>query len=171
MFILGHCGIAAAIVYAVDKKADLRLVLFAAMLPDLIDKPLALVAPSFANGWTRLVAHGLTGLAVFSIVAILLWREKAWAPILGWLLHLVLDRMWEDVHILFWPFAGFFFAQHPKSFMERWWEKFHDPWTICGEAVGLLALVTLSVRGRLWERRRRLAFLASGILAEPERPS
>src|SRR2546423_1601860 len=112
MFILGHTGIAAGIVRAIDAKADLRRVALASLLPDLVDKPLWAIAPGFANGWTRLVALGLTGLTVFVVATLVALRGRvaeAWPLWLAYALHLCLDRMWEDGHILLWPFEGFWF--------------------------------------------------------------
>jgi hypothetical protein len=161
MFILGHTGIAAAAVHALDRRADLRLVPIAALLPDLLDKPLALLAPGFAQGWTRLVGHSLSGLALFALVATLRIKWRAWPLVLAYGLHLVLDRMWQDGHILLWPFMGFALEPHH---VEPWWQRISDSWTIGGEVSGFVLLSALAVRGRLWDRERRRAFLRTGCL-------
>src|SRR4051812_29338673 len=166
MFILGHAGIATGLVHSIDRRADLRWVPLVALLPDLIDKPIWLVLPMFANGWTRNVAHSVTGLVLFSIVVSWRLRERAWPLLLAYASHLVLDRMWLDGHILVWPFGGFFvFPKYTNDHMELWWAKFTDIWTMGGEVAGASIFTLLTVRGRLWEPERRREFRATGRVA------
>jgi len=165
MLIFGHTGIATGAVHAIDRRADLRWVPLAALLPDLVDKPLWLLAPGFTNGWTRNAAHSLTGLAVFTLFVAWTLREKAWPLILAYASHLVLDQMWLEGHILVWPLGGFIFPQFTRDHVELWWEKFSDLWTMGGEAVGGAILIGLTVRGRLWDPERRRSFRATGRLA------
>jgi len=70
MLVLGHAGITTGVVRWFDPRADLRRVAFAALLPDLIDKPIFFLFPEFANGWSRTVCHGATGLAVFAALGV-----------------------------------------------------------------------------------------------------
>lgn len=166
MFILGHTGLATGAVHAIDRRADLRWVPLAALLPDLIDKSLWLLVPWFSNGWTRNAAHSLTGLVVFSIVVSWRLRERAWPLLLAYASHLVLDRMWFDGHILTWPFSGFFlFPRYTNDHMELWWAKFTDYWTMGGEALGAAIFAAIAIRGRLWQPARRREFRATGRIA------
>jgi LexA-binding, inner membrane-associated putative hydrolase len=162
MFVLGHAGIAVGIVHAIDRKADLRWVPVAALLPDLIDKPIWLLLPGFANGWTRNVAHSVTGLAVFTILVTACLGRRAWPYVLAYASHLILDRMWFDSLILTWPLEGFFLPKYRLDHMELFWEKFTDLWTMGGEAVGGSIFLALAVRGRLWDPARRRSFWATG---------
>jgi hypothetical protein len=166
MFILGHAGLATGAVRALFRDADLRWIPVCALLPDMIDKPIWLVFPSFANGWTRSVAHSLTGLAIFSLIVIWRLRARAWPLVLAYASHLVLDRMWFDVQNLIWPFSGFWiFPQWRGDRMELWWEKFTDLWTMGGEALGALIFISLTVRAKLWDPERRRAFTTTGRVA------
>ena len=165
MFVLGHVGIAAGAVHFLDRKADLRWIPLAALLPDLVDKPIWFFLPGFANGWTRSAAHSVTGLGLFAILALWAQRERAWGPIFAYASHLLLDRMWWDATILFWPFEGFFLPKFPFDHVELWWQKLTDPWTMGGEAVGTLLLAVLAVRGRMWDPGCRRVFRATGRLA------
>jgi hypothetical protein len=165
MFVLGHAGIAVGSVHVFDRKADLRWIPLAALLPDLVDKPLWLFLPEFANGWTRSIGHSVTGLVVFAVMTIWAGRHKAWPLVFAYASHLLLDRMWWDATILLWPFEGFFLPKFTLDHMELWWEKFSDPWTLGGEAMGAVLLLLLAVRGRLWDPGCRRAFKATGRLA------
>src|SRR5581483_2478159 len=137
MLLLGHTGIATAAVHGLDRRADLRWVPLAAILPDIVDKSLWLFAPGFTNGWTRSVAHSLSGLVLFTALAALRMRRAAWPLVLAYASHLVLDRMWFDGHILVWPFGGYFvFPKYAYDHTELWWEKFTDAWTMGGEVLG-----------------------------------
>ncbi len=173
MLVFGHVGIAAALVHAVRPDADLRKVALAAVLPDLVDKPIAFLVPWFAHGWTRNVSHGLTGLVVFTTLAALRLGRRDLGPrllplVVAYALHLVLDRMWEDGHILLWPWDGPWFSPHPLTITERWWRKLFDGWTLSGEAIGFAACALLAVRGRLFERDARRRFLSTGLLGRPD---
>ncbi|MBI3722515.1 metal-dependent hydrolase [bacterium] len=166
MFILGHVGLTCGAVHAIDREADLRFVPIFALLPDLLDKPLDLLLPGFTNGWTRTIGHSLSASAVFSLVVFLWKRKKSWPWILAYGLHLALDRMWmRDTHTLFWPFQGFSFDVPWTD--EQTLRHLLDPWVGGGEIAGLLVLVALFVRGRLWNARAKRAFLATGVLAKP----
>src|SRR5437764_513682 len=118
MFILGHVGISMGAVHAIDKRADLRWVPLFALWPDLVDKPIERLAPLFANGWSRSIAHSLAGVALFSVVAALARRRRAWIAIVPCALHLVLDRMWlaQDRAVLLWPFLGFELPVHAAPY-------------------------------------------------------
>src|SRR5438105_10723922 len=107
MLVLPHVGIAPPAVSALDRSADLRLVALASMLPDLVDKPLELMAARFMNGESRLVGHSLTGLAAFALVAALCWRRAALPLVLAYATHLALDSLWEGPpDVVFWPWLA-----------------------------------------------------------------
>ena len=164
MLVLGHAGIAAGVARSFDARADLRRVAFAALLPDLIDKPIFLLFPEFANGWSRTVCHGATGLAVFAALAVgLRFRSAKW-QVAAWALHLALDRMWEEPTIALWPWLGWRLPPNPLAYLDRLWAKLTSPWVMGGELAGLLIIVWLWRRGGLSDRERRAAFGATGEL-------
>ncbi len=155
MLILGHVGLTTRAVDAVDRKADLRAPALLALMPDLVDKPLALFWPALVNGSTRSFAHSLLGAAaaLAGLSALRLgWRRTLllWGCYAG---HLFLDRMWrpDSVAILFWPLLGPF----PKP------QRFHPfashllRYNLCGEALGLLALIDLYRRRAVVTRTQR----------------
>jgi hypothetical protein len=150
MFILGHVGITAAAVRAVDRETDLGLPMLFSILPDLIDKPLFLLAPALANGSTRNVGHSLAGAA--AVLAILLaLRPRIGRPALLWACyagHLLLDRLWlvDGPVVFFWPLLGRFPHWSPKT-------PHLLAYNLAGEAIGLAFLLGL-LRTRFASGRR-----------------
>ena len=61
MLWLGHIGLTIGLARALSREVDARWVAVAAVLPDMIDKPLRYVlAPAFTQGNTRTVGHSLS---------------------------------------------------------------------------------------------------------------
>ncbi len=84
---------------------DIRLLLLAALLPDIIDKPLSLL---LGNG--RAYSHTLLFLLALTVLGAVIFAagRKTWGFgfALGVLSHLLLDFMWRDPRTLLWPLAG-----------------------------------------------------------------
>src|SRR5205814_8380958 len=76
MLVFGHIGLTLGVARALSREIDARWVAVAAVLPDLIDKPLRYVlAPAFTQGNTRTVGHSLTVMLVcMAVVALPLRR-------------------------------------------------------------------------------------------------
>lgn len=160
MYLFGHTGFTVGAARWADRKADLRWAALLALLPDLIDKPAALLFPTFLNENTRGIGHSLAGSLVV-LATLLLARRRVGTPLLLWacyLGHLVLDRMWLNNNpvVLLWPLFGPFPAPVHDGALMRW--------NLQAEAVGLAVVLTLAWRHRLFERARLKAFLRSGRL-------
>jgi len=95
---LGHVGITLLLgkwlSKRLNKKWNLRLIVLGSILPDLIDKPLGILG--FGGG--RFISHTL----LFTL-ALVVKKELFF----GSLVHLLLDRMWENPQILLFPILGF----------------------------------------------------------------
>ncbi len=114
------------------------------MLPDLVDKPLALLF--LQDAATRTYGHTL----LFSIalclagLAFLLASGRTYGLALagGSLGHLALDAMWALPHVLYWPLLGGGFPRVHEdiSFLEMVWWALNDPVRVAGDMLGLLAL-------------------------------
>ncbi|MCU1373646.1 MAG: hypothetical protein JWO68_932 [Actinomycetia bacterium] len=152
--LLWFAGMSFVAVWAVfkDPAFDHRLVIVGALLPDVIDV------------WTggRWVAHTvLFSVALLTVVMLgtrgrrLLRRQLIALPI-GTLLHLVLDGMWADKQVFWWPVYGTSFGNRPLPSIERGWLD------VPLELLGLVALVWVWRRFRLAEPERRRYFLATG---------
>jgi inner membrane protein len=97
------------------RYADVRFILVGSLLPDIIDKPVGQVffRETFSNG--RIFSHSLLFVVALGIPGIYLYRRyhNTWLSALtfGSLMHLVLDKMWQNPQALLWPFRGLAFQR------------------------------------------------------------
>lgn len=150
MFPLAHAGFAAALAHLASRKVALRADAWAwaalgGVLPDLLDKPLAL-GLGLTEG--RLVGH--TVLFAALLLAVGAWaRDRPLGTTLallggGCLSHLLLDRPLAGT--VLWPLLGPFPMREPRPL-----EAFAlDPLVLLGEAGGALVLGLLAARR--WRR-------------------
>ena len=174
MLLFGHVGLTIGCARALSRKVDARWVAVAAMLPDIIDKPLRyFIAPAFTQSNTRTVGHSLTVIVVGMVVVLLLRRTIRGAGVVALVLplHLLLDGMWvPDLRVsLLWPWAGNGFPSLDEVGMAGLWNHLvrdlSDPVNLAGELVGMLVL------GYLWRwcgqssAARRAQLWQNGVLA------
>jgi len=148
------------------KKLDYRLLALAALLPDLIDKPLAIFV--FPDSKAALLfSHTLLAhLLVWA--GVLLRKRRALPYALAFSGHLIADRIWEFPQTFFFPFRGRRFHQwrdvgSPKAFWRAYLDVIREhPELIACEAAGLAALLWLAWDRKLnsWKRWKR--FLLKG---------
>ncbi len=143
---------------ALGKLIDTRLLLIAALLPDIIDKPLGLRLLRETMNSGRILGHTLL-FAIFTAVAgLYLYRQRnrTWLLVLsfGALMHLILDQMWLAPETLFWPFYGFGFEGGDTT---DWLSGIlhalvTDPWVYTPELVGavIIAWFLLLHRGNIY---------------------
>ncbi len=114
MYLLAHvmAGIIIGIVLA-GLLGDRRVVAFAAlgaMIPDLIDKPLGHIVLAGTINYGRIYFHGLTILFLVVIAGILLYHYRRRIGLLaaaaGMASHQILDGMWHNPVVWYWPFLG-----------------------------------------------------------------
>jgi hypothetical protein len=153
-----------------DPKVDVRFLLAGALLPDLIDLPLGtvLAADAYSNG--ELWAHSLL-LPVAYMAGVLLStrrgrRRRAMMSVgIGWLFHLLLDGMWVDQRVLFWPFFGLELPTGEAPYWSLAWKRaLSDPWRWGQELAGLAYLAWLWVRHGLTRPANREALMRTGRL-------
>ncbi len=157
MFFFGHVGITTGLVHAVNKKyfknkLNYPLIGFLSLGPDIIDKPLGLLAKERFGNNTRLYGHSL----VFSLcLGLGLWiyfRNRKtkkiktsyyvllWSAFFG---HNILDEFWiKSLHMFFWPLLGYPPTRTPEIF-KRWWELLQTPGVFVPELIGILILIYL----------------------------
>ena len=91
-----------------DRRA-LPVCILSALLPDLLDKPVALLVPGLF-GAGRTVAHSLLFFSLVLIAGLLLWQYRhtllGLACACGILSHQVLDAMWSVPATWFFPLCG-----------------------------------------------------------------
>ena len=88
------------------------------------------------------------------------WRRRLLAVPMGMLVHLVLDGVWTDTAVFWWPVRGWSLAHagrlpslaHPVGL------------TAVEEVAGAAALLWCWIHFRLTERDRRMRFLRTGRL-------
>ncbi len=154
---MGHVGIALGVAFALvrilkkspDPKMFIVIVGVAAVLPDLIDKPIGLLYGFQGGG--RLVAHTLLFSVIVMAVSLVAWRVAtrrelaiSFLPLLFTLavwIHLLLDLMWEVPEVLLWPAYGLGFPTGEFS----WGHLTASPYAMAGEVVGAIILVYLAL--------------------------
>ena len=110
MLVFGHVGLTIGLARVLSREVDVRCVAVAAMLPDIIDKPLRYFIASFHTAtrgpWD---IHSPCYLSVWWQV-LLLRRTIRGPGVVALMLpmHLLLDGMWTpDLRVsLLWPWAG-----------------------------------------------------------------
>lgn len=147
----------------------------AALIPDMIDKPLGHLLLKSTLDYGRIYAHSLLFLAATMVVGFLLWRKDRFLAVAvgaGVLSHLVLDAMWMLPITLFWPALGPFPQHHFPDYLES---SLVTELTAPSEwlfLVGLVLIVFSVYRSGIWSAFARAAdvllpyrkYLAGGML-------
>jgi inner membrane protein len=187
MFPLGHIGISIGIIYllasyiqqlnkknnfttSLAENIDFRIVIVAAMLPDIIDKTMGMIIfkEEISNG--RLFTHSLVIVGVISIWLFFMaklkygHRFKMFFYISPIWFHLLLDRMWEEPRTLFWPIFGMSFPRIDVEFSDYLTILLSSPYTLFGEILGLGIIFALVMRYRLFIKTYLFNFLKDGKL-------
>lgn len=106
MLLFAHLGLTLA-AGRFMRWADMAFLALGSMLPDIIDKPLGLLAfGTPAAG--RTICHTLLFVLVLAALAFYLKDLRLASVSVGVLAHLTLDFMWQSPVILFWPLFGNF---------------------------------------------------------------
>jgi hypothetical protein len=145
-------------------KVDYRAAAFAALLPDLIDKPLSLTLLS-NSGTSQGLSHTLLGQAAFTLIVARL--KPKWLPYaLISNSHLLADQMWKYPRTLFYPFSGrldfWKYMGSPAAMLNAYAEIVTRPAIIAVEVVGLALLGWVVYRGRLYRKRWLKQLLLTG---------
>ena len=152
-------------------KVDYRLVLFGALLPDIIDKPLGhiLLAGSLDNG--RIFAHTLLFFLILLAMGIYRYRRFAKTGILLLALasggHLILDEMWKTHETLYWPLYGWSFPEGNYENFGNWISNMltgleDNPHVYIPEAIGLAILIPVTLE--MIRNRALIYFIRRGAL-------
>ncbi|MDQ4077137.1 MAG: hypothetical protein M3220_12920 [Chloroflexota bacterium] len=152
------------------READYRLVALAAVMPDLIDKPLAWLY--FYRKYKSAVLFAHTLLAHLAILLITLWKApQHLVYALAFNGHAVADRLWFFLDTWYWPFRGWRFHVWRKQGSEQeeikraYWYTFtrrRELWV--WEIGGFLAFLWFLARNRLWHWPRLKHLLLTGRL-------
>lgn len=136
MFVFAHLFIGCTIGIMLSRwfhdRRLLPVAAVAAILPDILDKPVGhiLLAGSLNNG--RIFFHSLLGTAAVLILVILIWKSRIlWvlpAVIGGFLSHQLIDAMWKEPVTWYFPLFGPFQpATNPDYFMSHFLAEITNP--------------------------------------------
>jgi hypothetical protein len=173
MLLFGHVGLTIGLARTLSREVDVRWVAVAAMLPDIIDKPLRyFIAPGFTQSNTRTVGHSLTVLLVSMVVVFLLRRTIRGPGVVALMLpmHVLLDGMWApDMRVsLLWPWAGNAFPPLDEEGMSGVWNhlmrNLSNPVNLVGELGGILILAYLWYWCGLASPAQRAHMWKTGVL-------
>jgi hypothetical protein len=151
------------------QSIDYRGAAAAALLPDLIDKPLSLTL--LANsGTSQGLSHTLLGHVALTMAVARF--KPAWLPYAlianG---HLLADQMWKYPRTLLFPFSGqldsWKFMGTPGAMLSAYAEIVTRPGILAVEALGLVLLGWTVRKGRLYRRDSWKRLLFSGRLPTP----
>ena len=168
MFVLGHLGITVGLAWLItwrwpEVQVDYRLILVAALLPDLIDKPLGALLSLQARLWTHTLIF-LAALALLSRLRPL--RAFTWLAF-GVAVHLTLDMIWFEPNVVLWPLYGWSFPAGTQSLGGYVRTLLTDAYVQFGEIVGASILLLLGWRYRMFSGKAVRKFLRDGRLVEP----
>ena len=154
--------------FGLFEDADYRLTALAAVLPDLVDKPLATFVLTDAEaallyGHTALL-HGGVWLAAAATGQI----DRTLPYLLAFSGHLLADRMWSFRQTLLWPLRGRRFHRwkhvgSPEAILQAYAKVIRDePLLLTFEALGALLLAWFILDRSLWQRENLADFLRAG---------
>ncbi len=158
-----------------DPEMDLRWVAVGALLPDIIDKPIGSIFFHDTFGTHRVFAHTLLFPLVVLILILVVTRSGSvlrrgllWLS-LGLFAHLLLDGVFGDHELFFWPIFGTDFPTHADSTFLALVKRMVTDWrTWVGEAIGMAYLVFLWVK-RLNTKALMRDFARTGRIPFAER--
>lgn len=158
--------------FGLFEETDYRLIALAAVLPDLIDKPLATFVLTDAEaallyGHTALLHGGvwLTAAAAGQL-------ERSLPYLLAFSGHLLADRMWSFSQTLLWPLRGRRFHRwkhvgSPEAILRAYIKVIRDvPILLTSEVFGALLLAWFILDRDLWHREDLAAFVKTGGFGE-----
>jgi LexA-binding, inner membrane-associated putative hydrolase len=155
-----------------DPKVDVRFLLLGAILPDLIDLLFGTVIMGDTLATGELWFHTLLAPTLYMIGVLILTRRgrrrRAFMALgVGWLFHILLDGMWTDAEVLFWPFFGWEMPAGQPPFWPQAWERaMGDSWRWALDVVGLAYLIWIWFATGLNQKERRDGLWRTGRIPD-----
>jgi hypothetical protein len=154
------------------QKIDYRLAAIAALLPDLLDKPLSLTLLK-SSGTSQSLGHTL--LVQSLMTAWVARTHRQWLPyaIIA-NSHLVADQMWKYRRTLFFPFSGqldrWRFMGTPAAMLGAYAEVASRPEVLAVEALGLGLLAWVIRAAGLLQAKQAKDLVLTGKIRTRNRP-
>jgi len=171
MLPLGHiaytwAALAGAQTCGLPYPIDYRGAALAALLPDLVDKPLSLTILA-DSGTSQGLSHTLLGQALVTL-AVARFRPQ-WLPYaLISNSHLLADQMWKYPRTLFFPFSGrldsWKYMGTPADMLSAYAEIASRPGIILVEVVGIALLGWTLAKAKLQRKEQLKRLLKTGKL-------
>ncbi len=160
MLVFGHVAAATVSCHALDRRADLRVVILLTLVADIIDKPLGLwiFKETINNG--RVWFHSLSVNLLLTLLLVLARKPLVYS--LSLWLHQLCDRMWMRPWVALWPLTGRF-GYRDLDF-EDWVYGIFSPYNVVSDVLGLAVLVIFAWRYRLLRPSRFWAWARTGEL-------
>ena len=149
-------------------NADYRLMAACALLPDLIDKPLATFVLTDANAALLFGHTALLHSGVWLAAAASGRLSRSLPYLLAFSGHLLADRMWGFSQTLLWPLLGRRFHQwkhvgSPQAILQAYLKIIvEEPKLIAFEVAGAGLLAWFVLDRHLWQMDRLRSFLRTG---------
>lgn len=160
MLVLGHVASATTACRALDRSADLRVIVFYTLLADLVDKPLGLIVFSETINNGRVWFHSIA-VNLFVTLLLVAWRKPLVYGLALWM-HQLCDLMWTRPWVALWPLTGAFgYRDLP---LDEWVYSVFNRYNVVTEALGFAALAFFAVRYRLYRRDRMQHLLQTGTI-------
>lgn len=158
MLVFGHVAAATVSCHALDRRADLRWVIFFTLVADIIDKPLGLwvFRETINNG--RVWFHSLSVNLIVTLILILARKPGVYA--LSLWIHQLCDRMWMRPGVALWPFTGRFgYRDLP---FDEWVYGIFNVYNVVSDVVGLGVLLFFAGRYGLLREGRIASWFRTG---------
>ncbi|HNS01269.1 MAG TPA: hypothetical protein PKM78_02675 [Anaerolineae bacterium] len=158
--------------FGLFEDADYRLAALAAVLPDLIDKPLATFVLTDAEAALLYSHTALLHGGVWLAAAATGQLERNLPYLLAFSGHLLADRMWKFRQTLCWPLRGRRFHRwkhvgSPEAIVQAYLAIIRDkPVLLTFEALGALLLAWFILDRGLWQGETLAAFIKTGTFSE-----
>jgi inner membrane protein len=161
VLVVGHVASATVCCHALDRKADLRWVVFFTLLADLVDKPLGLIVfrETINNG--RVWFHSIAVNLLLTLILVLARKPGVYALALWF--HQLCDRMWMRPWVALWPLTGAF--GYRNLAFDAWVYNVLNPYNVVSEAIGIVVLSWFAWRHGLFRWDRFRAWMVRGELA------
>jgi len=162
VLVFGHVAAATVSCHALDRRADLRFVIFFTLVADIVDKPLGLwvFKETINNG--RVWFHSLAVNLLVSLALVLL--RKPGVYVLALWLHQLCDLMWTRPWVALWPLTGRF-GYRDLAF-EDWVYGIFNPYNVVSDVIGLVVLAAFARQYGLLRPSRLWAWARTGKLGE-----
>jgi len=162
VLVFGHVASASLACHVLDRKADLRWVIFLTLLADIIDKPFGLIVFSETINNGRVWFHSLFVNLALTLVLVLCRSPLVY--ILALWFHQLGDRMWMRPWVALWPLSGAF--GYREMALEEWVYNVFNPYNVITDIFGVIVLGWFISHYRLFDWDRFKSWLKTGVLPD-----